>query len=88
MPTPSSTNWASIVGASIAAILALVALAYFTGFIGIEIDEEDGEYKTPAQIPMDYGEGEGESKLERYDDHPGWLWDSSSEEWVPDPDFQ
>ena len=86
-PTPSSTNWAAIVGASIAAILALAALAYFTGFIGIEIEEEDSEYKTPVQIPMDYGDGEGESKLERYDNHPGWLWDASSEEWIPDPDF-
>ena len=68
--------------------------------------EEDEEYKTPAQIPDGYGDGgergtpegesrewwspedKGENTLERYDDHPGWLWDASSEEWVPDPDFQ
>ena len=86
-PTPESTNWGMIGAVSVLAILSLAALAYFTGFIGIEIDEED-EYKTPVQIPKDYGDEEEESSLERYDDHPGWLWDAASEEWVPDPDFQ
>ncbi len=86
-PTPESTNWGMIGAVSVLAILSLAALAYFTGFIGIEIDEED-EYKTPVQIPKDYGDEEEESSLERYDDHPGWLWDAASDEWVPDPDFQ
>ena len=86
-PTPESTNWGLIGVVSVLAILSLAALAYFTGFIGIEIEEDD-EYKTPAQIPKDYGDEEEESALERYDDHPGWLWDAASEEWVPDPDFQ
>ncbi|MDP6912559.1 MAG: hypothetical protein QF736_01360, partial [Candidatus Thalassarchaeaceae archaeon] len=86
-PTPESTNWGTIGVVSVLAILSLAALAYFTGFIGIEIDEED-EYKTPAQIPKNYGDEEEESSLERYDDHPGWLWDAASEEWVPDPDFE
>ena len=22
------------------------------------------------------------------DEHPGWLWDSDSNEWVPDPDYR
>jgi len=87
-PTTDSTNWGLIGAVSVLAILSLAALAYFTGFIGIEIDEEEDEYKTPAQIPEDYGDEEEESTLERYDDHPGWLWDASSEEWVPDPDFE
>jgi Na+-transporting methylmalonyl-CoA/oxaloacetate decarboxylase gamma subunit len=26
------------------------------------------------------------SRLQKHDDHPGWLWDSDNEEWVPDPD--
>jgi hypothetical protein len=85
-PTPESTNWGLIGAFSVLAILSLAALAYFTGFIGIEIDED--EYKTPAQIPEDYGDEEAESSLERYDDHPGWLWDAASDEWVSDPDFQ
>jgi len=25
------------------------------------------------------------SRLQKHDDHPGWLWDSDNEEWVPDP---
>jgi len=87
-PTKDPVNWGLMVAVSVLAILSLAALAYFTGFIGIEFDEEDGynevgdDYnKTPVQIPEDYGEEEEKSPLERYDDHPGWLWDSSSEEW-------
>ena len=89
-PTTDSTNWALVGVMSVLATLSLAALAYFTGFIGIEIDDEEEEYKTPAQIPEDYGDGEREerSALEKYDDHPGWLWDTASEEWVPDSDFQ
>jgi len=94
-PTKDPVNWGLMAAVSVLAILSLAALAYFTGFIGIEFDEEDGynnvgdDYnKTPVQIPEDYGEEEEKNPLERYDDHPGWLWDSSSEEWVPDPDFQ
>ena len=26
------------------------------------------------------------SRLQKHDDHPGWLWDLDNEEWVPDPD--
>ncbi|MEO2179570.1 MAG: hypothetical protein ABGX11_05340, partial [Candidatus Poseidoniia archaeon] len=26
------------------------------------------------------------SRLQKHDDHPGWLWDPDNEEWVPDPD--
>ena len=29
----------------------------------------------------------GQSNLESYSDYPGWLWDPSKEEWVPDPDY-
>ena len=25
--------------------------------------------------------------LQAYPDHPGWLWDTTKEEWVPDPDY-
>ncbi len=89
-PVTSSTDWAFIGTITVLAIIALVALAVFTGFIGIEIEDELEDQKTPVQIPEGYGEDteEGEVTLERYEDHPGWLWDASSEEWVPDPDFQ
>ena len=26
------------------------------------------------------------SSLEKYEDYPGWLWDPTKEEWVPDPE--
>jgi hypothetical protein len=85
---------ALILGMAGLILVALVVLAFFSGFIGIEI-EEDEEPKQPAQIPEGGEWWSGESNentdeergLERYDDHPGWLWDSDSEEWVPDPDF-
>ena len=28
-----------------------------------------------------------ENSLESYSEYPGWLWDSTKEEWVPDPDY-
>ena len=28
-----------------------------------------------------------ENRLESYSEYPGWLWDSTKEEWVPDPDY-
>jgi len=28
------------------------------------------------------------TKLEKFDEYPGWLWDPSKEEWVPDPSHQ
>jgi len=88
-PSVESTNWLLVGTVAVLAILALTILAYFTGFIGIVIDDEEEDYKTPVQIPEDYGDGEVDGgALERYEDHPGWLWDSVSEEWVPDPDSQ
>ena len=87
-PVDSSTNWSMIIVLAFSAVLALTALAYFSGFVGIEIEDEDLQ-KTPVEIPEGYGDNiEKETSLEKYDDHPGWLWDSSTEEWVPDPDFQ
>jgi len=87
-PKVESTDWVMIGLISFLAVISLTVLAYFSGFIGIEIEEE---YKSPSEMPDDFGEpdemevGEG---LERYEDHPGWLWDAASEDWVPDPDFQ
>ncbi len=30
---------------------------------------------------------ENNTNLERFPDYPGWLWDSSKQEWVSDPDY-
>jgi hypothetical protein len=30
---------------------------------------------------------EDTSNFERFPDYPGWLWDPSNEEWIPDPDY-
>tara|TARA_B100001123_G_scaffold13096_1_gene15129 strand:- start:1985 stop:4855 length:2871 start_codon:yes stop_codon:yes gene_type:complete len=87
-PQDDSTNWAIVAALAMVAVLALGALAYFSGLVGFEI-EDDEIQKSPVEIPEGYGDDEidGESPLERYEDHPGWLWDSSSEEWVADPDY-
>ena len=63
----------------IAIVLVVVALLaatlFFSGVIALEEDDED------------YDEVESDdSKGLRSEDHPGWLWDSKKEEWVPDPD--
>ena len=56
-------------------VALLVATLFFSGVIALEEDDED------------YDEVESDdSKGLRSEDHPGWLWDSEKEEWVPDPD--
>ena len=89
-PEEQSANMGLIAVLVATAILALAALAYFSGFVGIEIEDEEEYQKTPVEIPEGYGDEKIEqaSTLEKYDDHPGWLWDPSSEEWVPDPSYQ
>ena len=66
-------------------ILLIAAFAYF--FVELETDEEP---KTDIGVDENFGlENQLEndtSKLEKHEDHPGWLWDSDNEEWVPDPD--
>jgi hypothetical protein len=51
-----------------------------------DIDEEDDTYAWAKQAGItDEPEPEPESRLQRHDDQPGWLWDPDNEEWVPDP---
>ena len=63
----------------IAIVLVVVALLaatlFFSGVIALEEDDEDYD-----------GAETDNSKGLRSEDHPGWLWDSEKEEWVPDPD--
>ena len=91
-PTADSTNMMFVLGMIGLALVALVVLAFYSGLIGIEIEEES---KQPPQITgrEEWWSGESgkntdeESGLERYEDHPGWLWNPDTEEWTPDPDF-
>lgn len=89
-PVSETTDWALIGVVSILAMVSLIILAYFSGFIGIEIDEEES-VKSPSEMPEDFGDlnrEDVEGALERYEDHPGWLWDSNAEEWIPDPEYR
>ena len=72
-PLPQSTDWLAIGAIAFVAIVALSLLAYFTGFIGIEIDEEDSQIiKEPAQIEENFGEEEHKSQTDEK-----W-WDESA----------
>ena len=84
----SPSGFIVILVIALSGLVALLSLAYFGGFIGIEIEDESNYRKTPAEIPEENGdESRKTPNLERYEDHPGWLWDNESENWVPDPDF-
>ena len=48
-------------------------------------DDDDYAWAKEAGIVQDE-EPEPESRLQRHDDHPGWLWDPDNQEWVPDPE--
>ncbi|HJM13745.1 MAG TPA: right-handed parallel beta-helix repeat-containing protein [Candidatus Thalassarchaeaceae archaeon] len=92
-PDQTSTNWSLIGGAFLVAIISLTALAYLSGFIGFEIEDDEEYSKSPVVIPDSGGIDEGSQSeevenLESYDDHPGWLWDNNAQEWVPDPEYQ
>ena len=86
------TNWGLMGILAIVSIAGLAALAFVLGFISFEIDEDDEMGKTPASLsgmsPDEPINNPAESNLERFEDHPGWLWDPNSEEWIPDPEFQ
>ena len=54
--------------------------------------DTDEEEEDPYAWANDNGalqedsESQSESVLQKHDDHPGWLWDSDNQEWLPDPD--
>ena len=89
-PEAESSNLLLLSGIGIIVLIALVSLAFFTGIIGLEIEEDDSETKRPAEFSDDHGEKKSDfnQNLQKFEDHPGWLWDPSNEEWVPDPNFQ
>jgi len=50
-------------------------------------EEEEDTYAWAKEAGItEEPETEPESRLQRHDDHPGWLWDSDNQEWIPDPD--
>ena len=53
-------------------------ILYMSGFIRLEMDDE---------VENDKTESSDSQEFVKSDDHPGWLWDSSKEEWIPDPDY-
>jgi len=64
------------------------------GPIDIPQEQDNSEVgQTKAQTPLMDQDSKSNSNsgdlsgLERHEDHPGWLWDPSNQEWVPDPDF-
>jgi hypothetical protein len=47
------------------------------------------EEREPTDEPVEEDEPATSEKreLQRFPDHPGWLWDPSDEEWVADPEY-
>ena len=54
-----------------------------------DADEEEDPYSWANENGDLDGDSESQSEsgLQKHDDHPGWLWDSDKQEWVPDPDY-
>ena len=48
-------------------------------------DEEEDTYAWAKEAGIREEPEEETSRLQKHDDHPGWLWDPDNEEWVPDP---
>ena len=49
--------------------------------------DEDEEWWDSEQEDEPEAE-QSEPNLERFSEYPGWLWDPSKQEWVPDPDHK
>ena len=48
---------------------------------------ESVEDQPPEESATIYDSDHSPQTLQAYADHPGWLWNPSNEEWVPDPDY-
>jgi hypothetical protein len=48
-------------------------------------DEEEDTYAWAKEAGIREEPEKETSRLQKHDDHPGWLWDPDNEEWVPDP---
>ena len=64
---------------AIIVILGIVSFAYF--FVEFEEDSEVTEQSSETQPP---GPDGSEGRFVTDSDHPGWLWDTEKEEWVPE----
>ena len=62
----------------ISVVALLGAILFFSGVISFEEEEED-------EVQSESIDSEQSGELVQSDEHPGWLWDSINEEWVPDP---
>jgi len=97
-------DFGSILLIAILALVVLGGLVYFFVEFEVEedemlegtaeahqdADEPEDPYAWAKGIESDNVEDETEpaSKLQKHDDHPGWLWDPDIQEWVPDPEYQ
>jgi 16S rRNA C967 or C1407 C5-methylase (RsmB/RsmF family) len=48
-------------------------------------DEEEDTYAWAKEAGIREEPERETPRLQKHDDHPGWLWDPDNEEWVPDP---
>lgn len=97
-------EFGSILLIAILALVVLGGLVYFFVEFEVEedemlegtaeahqdADEPEDPYAWAKDIESSNVEDETEptSRLQKHDDHPGWLWDPDIQEWVPDPEYQ
>ena len=63
----------------------------FDGTSEVKEEAEEDAYAWAKEVYAEPGireepPPEPESRLQKHDEHPGWLWDPDEAEWVPDPD--
>ena len=102
-PVSEGMDYGKIALFSVLVLVVLGALAFFLFEIEDDFEEdyqkspvsipkdldESEEFNADTSPPMSHSATESlRTNLERHDDHPGWLWDPSTEEWINDPDYQ
>ncbi len=72
----------SVIGIIAIVVIVLIGAGlYLSGLVSLEV-ENDEEFEEEVS-----GEGSEQDIGESSSEHPGWLWDSQKQEWIPDPDY-
>ena len=98
----SGTGTGTIILVAIVALAILGGLVYFFVEFEVDEDEmlegtiESNQEVEDSEDPYAWAKESGiiepdsddqnNSRLQKHEDHPGWLWDPDNQEWVPDPD--
>ena len=71
----------SVIGIIAIVVIVLIGAGlYLSGLVSLEVENDE-------EFEEEVSGGESEQDVGESSEHPGWLWDSQKQEWIPDPDY-